>query len=239
MLFPVGTSETVQDYLPLKEVAIQEYLAHKSIAQIYWADVRCLHPLSRKSLPMTVADLAGPDAVTKFHEACRTVEKQATRAKGRLALRILQHLRSSLWPTRAPRRAAVQLQMRMGTEFGDLGTLFDYLVVEPEPNEPMLQHDPPVCAQGKVCTLRDALLQQRPDLQCNVSAAQCVVLAALDVAEAVRFMHHSATLHCHLKAQNILVASMPQVRTRSTCQLRPARTALASLPTLLRYDVIA
>ena len=218
-VFPLGANEKVQDYLPLKEAAIQEYMAHQSIVQIYWADVRCLHPLSSKPLPMTVADMVGPDAVVKFHAACRNAGKQAGEASGTLAPRALQRLRSSMRPMRAPRRATVKLQMRMGIEFCDLGTLYDYLVVEPDPGEPALQHNAPVGAHSKARPLRDALLRRHPDLQCSASAAQCVVLAALDVAEAIRFMHRSATLHGDLKPQNILLATVPQVRAGRTCQL--------------------
>ena len=60
-------------------------------------------------------------------------------------------------------------------------------------------------------TLKEKLQRQRK-VRIAVGATLCALLAALDIAEALKFMHRSKTLHGDLKPQNILLTSGETVR---------------------------
>jgi serine/threonine protein kinase len=64
----------------------------------------------------------------------------------------------------------------------------------------------PVSLRHRLATQHDVAVSQL------VSAELCVLLAALDIAEALKFMHKSKVLHGDLKPQNILLVSVPKVR---------------------------
>ena len=49
----------------------------------------------------------------------------------------------------------------------------------------------------------------------RIDKTRCALLAALDIAEAIKFMHKSATLHGDLKPHNILLVSDSQVCTKN------------------------
>lgn len=66
------------------------------------------------------------------------------------------------------------------------------------------------------CSLQHLLQTQHSVEASKLVAPQlCVLLAALDIAEALKFMHKSKVLHGDLKPQNILLVSVPKVRLLS------------------------
>ena len=63
------------------------------------------------------------------------------------------------------------------------------------------------------CTLQERLaVTYSVSVLPGVSKQRCVLLAMLDIAEALRFMHKSNLLHGDLKPQNVLLVSTPHVR---------------------------
>lgn len=92
------------------------------------------------------------------------------------------------------------------------GAIKDYLV-----NDPKTQ---------RTRTLAESLRRRR-QVTVNVDSTLCALLACLDIAEALKFMHRSKTLHGDLKPQNILIVST--VRHCSLFALIHATYAMAPL----------
>jgi serine/threonine protein kinase len=56
------------------------------------------------------------------------------------------------------------------------------------------------------------MLRLKRKLNITIDPTLCAMLTSLDIAEALKFMHKSNTLHGDLKPHNILLVSAPQVR---------------------------
>jgi serine/threonine protein kinase len=81
--------------------------------------------------------------------------------------------------------------------FRDAGSIKDYLVDNPE-------------RQGTRTLVEMLRLKRRMSI--SIDPTLCALLTSLDIAEALKFMHKSKTLHGDLKPHNILLVSTPQVR---------------------------
>lgn len=64
------------------------------------------------------------------------------------------------------------------------------------------------------------------NLGSRINKIRCALLTALDIAEALKFMHKSTTLHGDLKPHNILLVTDMRVR-RATAGCWPALPSLA------------
>ena len=213
--FPVGSGAQVREYLPLQEAAIQQYMNHPHIVKIYWADVRCLHPDREDPLRLSVAALSQHNATEQAAEAISASPQGGAAGKANgsasgggasgsgsssssFSAKVLRLFRRKS-KSKAPPTVKVKLQMRMGLEFCDLGSLVDYLARNPEDRDGW--------------SLKAELRQRHKKLVINVDDTLCALYTALDVAEALKFMHKSKTLHGDLKPHNILMSADPQVGT--------------------------
>eukprot|EP00892_Ulva_mutabilis_P007987 jgi/Ulvmu1/5560/UM023_0097.1 len=185
-------SGDIRDYLPLNEPSIQRFLKHTTIVETYWADVRCLDPKTDAPLEITAYDLTvdaddpkgaddsfvdnGGESWTPL-DRLRDVERSCSRAAE--TRRIASGCQEQL--------QGIKLQMRIAMEHCDLGSLKDHLA---QPGQPTR-------------TLADAVTKAR--CSGSIDMLRCVLLTALDIAEALRFMHRTNVLHGDLKPHNILL----------------------------------
>jgi tRNA A-37 threonylcarbamoyl transferase component Bud32 len=56
------------------------------------------------------------------------------------------------------------------------------------------------------------MLRIKRKINISIDPTLCALLTSLDIAEALKFMHKSKTLHGDLKPHNILLVSTPSVR---------------------------
>lgn len=106
--FPLGRNKDIRDYMPLSEAAIQRFLTHTAVVATYWADVRCLHPVTLQPLDVEPDDLDSQAEGSWLPiNRVASVEHKFSRAMARLQ------------PSKRIRE--VRLQMRIAMEYCDLG----------------------------------------------------------------------------------------------------------------------
>jgi hypothetical protein len=236
-LFRPGRDHNLAEYLPLNEPSIQQYMKHEAIVETYWADVRCLDPKTGRPLDIGAADLN--TAWTPLDNLA-DIERTYTEAAGnrpsqrpsnlpdavKLQMRIaMEHCdlgvtcqpvpcmrhqalcssaacaeagsrcRDALTLVAAGWRRSARLNARHVTQEAPAraGSLKDYLVDPAKPpTKPLAQ---------EISWKRGS----------RINKTRCALLTALDIAEALKFMHKSTTLHGDLKPHNILLVSDKRV----------------------------
>lgn len=186
-IFRPGVSGDIRDYLPLNEPSIQRFLKHNTIVQTYWADVRCLDPKTDEPLAITAYDLTVDADGETTDQGGVTSESASWTPLDKLDRvdRNIKEATSDLAAAAGGMPPGIKLQMRIAMEHCDLGSLKDYLV-----------------KPGQATKALSEITRKKGS---SIDMLRCILLTALDIAEALKFMHRVNTLHGDLKPHNILL----------------------------------